>query len=181
MKKKAHEAETAEQCSNASLRPFDELDNESQCTEPDEQVHALKPWDYYMGTFTITKIFTKKYTVFGPVFLFYYMVQFVMCVGVCNFYSDISRYYLCQREDGSLIRGDEASAVYDMALYLAGIFHVCEWIRSTILVVITLIGMDYPFMLYECSGVLSFPFGLVVLGFVHYAYASPDGWACADY
>ena len=68
----------------------------------------------------MTTIFTKRWTVFGPVIGLYYCIQFVMCVAVANAYSDISRYYICQRDDGSLIRGDDASAVYDQALLLVG-------------------------------------------------------------
>lgn len=179
----AHDVETAEQISNASLKPFDEdqADVAMQQEEGPYREQSLKPWYFYWERAQITQIFTKKYTVFGPVFLFYYALQFVMCVGVCNFYSDISRYHICQRADGSLIRGDEASAIYDTALYLAGIFHVCEWIRATILVVITLIGMEYPYAVYKYSGYISVPFGLIVLIFVHIAYGSPDGWACAEY
>ena len=63
-----------------------------------------------------------------------------MCVAVCNFYSDISRYYVCQRSDNTYITGEAASSVYDTALYMAGWFHIFEWIRATILLVVIFIG-----------------------------------------
>ena len=58
----------------------------------------------------------RKWESFGLIVGLYYIVQFVMCVAVCNFYSDISRYYVCQRSDNTYITGEAASSVYDTAL-----------------------------------------------------------------
>ena len=108
---------------------------------------------------------------------FYYIVQFIMCIAACNFYSDISRYHICQREDGSYIRGEEASLVYDNAIYMAGIFHIIEWIRTTLLNVVICIGVDLVLIWYW-SGLFSGLYGLICLFVVHYDYLKPDGVAC---
>lgn len=120
----------------------------------------------------------RKWQKFGAVAGLYYLIQFVMCVGICNFYGDVSRYYICQREDLSYIRGEDASAVYDLALYMTGIFHVVEWIRATILLVVIFIGVNLMHVWYA-SALASF-YGFVCLVIVHIAVASEDGKACAS-
>ena len=103
-----------------------------------------------------------------------------MCVAVANAYSDISRYYICQRDDGSLIRGDDASAVYDQALLLVGFFHIIEWVRATILLTVTLVGANMtPVWYYTAPPTMIY--GFICLCYVHHAYASEDGKACREY
>ena len=82
------------------------------------------------------------------------------CVCACNFYSDHSRYNNCVRPDGTLIKGEAASEVYDMALYLAGIFHVIEWIRTTILLAVICIGANLMPIWYASA--ISALFGIAV-------------------
>ena len=121
----------------------------------------------------MTRLLTKKFFMFGSIVGFYYIIQFVMCVGCCNFYSDISRYYICQRKDGSLIRSDAASAVYDRALYLVGIFHIIEWIRTTILLCVICIGVNLMSVWYiSCFNMF---YGIACLIIVHMAFAGTDG------
>ncbi len=119
----------------------------------------------------------KKFGLYGLLIGFYYVVQFCMCVGCCNFYSDISRYNICQRLDGSYIQGENASKVYDRSLYLVGIFHIIEWIRTTILLCCICIGVNLMQVWYLSTANLVF--GLVCLVYVHIGYAGSDGMACA--
>ncbi len=109
---------------------------------------------------------------------FYYLVCFICCVCACNFYSDHSRFNNCTRDDGTIIAGDEASKVYDMALYVLGIFHVIEWIRTTILLAIICIGANLLPLWYASA--ISAPFAIGVFIYAHVVYASDDSKACAD-
>ena len=100
-----------------------------------------------------------------------------MCaVCACNFYSDISRFNNCTRNDGSLIAGNDASAVYDMAIYLLGIFHVMEWLRTTILLTVVCVGANLMTIWYVSA--ISSLYGIAVFIYAHVIYASMDSKAC---
>ena len=67
-----------------------------------------------------------------------------------------------------------------MAIKLAGIFHVIEWIRTTaLLFVIVCIGANLMHAWY-ITGILSSLFGIAVFIYLHVVYASDDSKACAD-
>ena len=102
-----------------------------------------------------------------------------MAVACANFYSDISRFYICQRGD-QLIRGDQASEVFDTGLLLAGIFHTIEWIRATVVLASILVGADLLFV-HMWTQLPCFIFGLVTMIFVHISLFSEDGKACQPY
>ena len=76
-----------------------------------------------------------------------------------------------------LTAGDEASKVYDMALYVLGIFYVIEWIRTTILLAIICIGANLLPLWYASA--ISAPFAIGVIIYAHVVYASDDSKACA--
>jgi hypothetical protein len=119
----------------------------------------------------------KKFGMFGSIVGFYYIVQFICCVAACNFYSDISRMQPCNSGD-VMISGDDASAVYDTAIKLAGVFHIIEWIRTTLLLTIICIGVNlmkvwYFTMITALYGIGVFIYVMVVLG-------SEDGMACKE-
>ena len=111
---------------------------------------------------------------------FYYASSFVMAVGSCNFYSDISRFYICEREGGQLIRGDQASEVYDTALLLAGVFHTIEWIRATVVLASVLVGADLLFV-HLWTQLPCFVLGIVTMVLVHVCLFAEDGRACMGY
>lgn len=119
----------------------------------------------------------KKFGMFGSIVGFYYIVQFICCVAACNFYSDISRISPCT-SGNLIISGGDASAVYDTAIKLAGIFHIIEWIRTTLLLTVICIGVNlmkfwYVTMITALYGIGVFIYVMVVIG-------SEDGIACAD-
>ena len=118
----------------------------------------------------------KKFGLFSVICGFYYIVQFICCVSACNFYSDNSRKAKCTRPDGTSIDGDQASEVFDLAIKLCGIFHIIEWIRCTILLVIICIGANL-FKLWYLSS-LSTLYGIAVFIYLHIVYASSDAKAC---
>ena len=75
-----------------------------------------------------------------------------------------------------MIKGEAASEVYDKALYLAGIFHVIEWIRTTILLAIICIGANLMPIWYASA--ISALFGIAVFIYLQVIYASDDSKAC---
>lgn len=120
----------------------------------------------------------KQFGLFAIIVGFYYIVQFICAVCACNFYSDISRFNNCVYTDGTLITGNDASAVYDMAIYLLGIFHVIEWIRSTVLLTVVCVGTNLMQIWYLTA--ISMFYGIAVFVYAHVIYASDDSQACAE-
>ena len=67
-----------------------------------------------------------------------------------------------------------------MAIKLTGIFHVIEWIRTTMLLFfIICIGANLMQVWY-ITGVLSIPYGIAVFIYLHVVYASDDAKACSE-
>jgi hypothetical protein len=119
----------------------------------------------------------KKFGMFGSIVGFYYIVQFICCVAACNFYSDIARFDPCTKGD-MLITGEDASAVFDTAIKLAGVFHVIEWIRTTLLLTIICIGVNLMKVWYVTA--ISALYGIGVFIYVMAVLGSEDGMACAE-
>ena len=138
----------------------------------------MKPWPQYFAPAVLTKLLGKKWTMFAVIVGFYYLICFMCCVSACNFYSDHSRYNNCTRENGELITGEDASKVYDMAIYLLGIFHVIEWIRTTILLAVICVGANLLPVWYISA--ISALFGIAVFIYAHVIYASDDSKACSE-
>ena len=65
-----------------------------------------------------------------------------------------------------------------MALYLLGIFHVIEWIRTTILLTVICIGANLMTIWYPSA--ISSLFGIAVFIYAHVVYASADSKACSS-
>ena len=125
---------------------------------------------------TLTKFIGKRFGLFASIVGFYYLTQFICAVCACNFFSDNSRFNNCVRADGTIITGNDASAVYDKAIYLTGIFHVMEWIRTTILLTVVCVGANLMQIWYVSA--ISALFGIAVFIYAHVIYASADSKAC---
>merc|ERR1712127_360762 len=121
----------------------------------------------------MTKILHKKFGMFGAIVGFYYLVQFICCVAARNFYSDIGRYDPCPMPDGSELKMEDAASVYDTAIKLAGIFHIMEWIRTTILLTVICVGVNLPQVWYFTS--VTALYGLGVFIYVIVVFASEKG------
>ena len=158
-----------------------EEQNEPQKDEKGENSYSesqveIKEWKEYFMPATLTKFMGKRFGLFAAIVGFYYIIQFMMAVCACNFFSDISRFNNCARADGTTITGNDASAVYDMAIYLTGIFHVMEWIRTTVLLTVVCVGANLMPIWYV-SAVSAF-YGIAVFIYAHVIYASADSKAC---
>lgn len=149
--------------------PTANIDEANNSDDDKKKELTIYSWKDYFHPKQMTPILTKrwKYTT-GPIFL-YYVIQFIFCVAGCNFYSDTTRDDTCELADGSLLEGDAASKVYDTAIMLATIFHIIEWVRSTVLLCVTLLGANFLTVWYV-TGVNSL-LGLIAFIMVHLAYA----------
>ena len=152
--------------------------NISQDFKEEQSEVKLKDWKEYFMPESATKFMSKKWIMFSLIIGFYYLIQFMCCVCACNFYSDHSRFNNCKQSNGQLIKREAASAVYDMAIYLAGIFHVIEWIRTTILLATVCIGANLLPVWYGTA--ISSLFGIAVFIYVMVIYASADSKACKE-
>ena len=98
-------------------------------------------------------------------------------MATINLYSDNDRLIPCATE-GDLAIPEEASKVYDFPLKMLAIFHMIEWIRTTVLLTVICIGANLSVFWY-----LTMPntiFGIIVYAIVHMAYFSDDGKACKE-
>ena len=145
----------------------------------DEQVVLVKnlTWLEVFSPETVTKLMHKKFGMFGAIVGFYYCANFVMCVAACNFYSDISRLSPCViNESGIVLEDDEASKVFDMAIKLTGVFHIIEWVRTTLLLTVIMIGVNLMKVWYV--SLLNMVYGIVSFLFLHAVYFSEESNAC---
>ena len=84
----------------------------------------------------------------------------------------------CIYLDGTKATGDSASAIFDTAIKLAGIFHIIEWIRTTILLTVIFIGVNFMHVWYV-TGLISSLYGIAVFIYLQVVYASASSKACA--
>ena len=155
------------------------IDEAPEQSENEKKELTILTWVQYFKPANMGTIVTKrwKYTT-GPIFL-YYIIQFIMCVGACNFYSDVTRKNTCTLDDGSTLTGDKASEVFDGALKLVAIWHIIEWVRSTMMLCITMLGA--PFLAYWYgTGLFSTIIGVVAFIWCHVARFGEQGMVCAD-
>ena len=132
----------------------------------------------YLYPGNMAKFMHKKFGLFGLIAGFYYCIQFIMAVSACNFYSDASRLSSCIREsDSAKLSGEDASQVLDTAIYLGGVFHIAEWIRSTILLVIILVGVNLMQVWYITA--VTALYGIAAFFYIMVVVASADAKACA--
>ena len=114
---------------------------------------------------------------YGLVVSFWYLAMFVGCVACINLYSDIERTSPCSLT-GTLADPDEATKVFDTPLLILAIWHMIEWIRTTVLLTIVLIGVNWMISWYIL--IPNTLFGLVAYAIAHMAYFSEDGKLCKE-
>ena len=115
--------------------------------------------------------FYKVNSVFG----LYYLLQFVLSLAAANFYSDSDRFISCGIENYNTPM--TSSAGLDTALYLLAIYHITEWLRTTVLLVISCTGTPITVVYYVTA--LNCVFGFVAYIFTYVTYFSEVGSACA--
>ena len=118
----------------------------------------------------------------------WYIIQFIGAVTVINLYSDKDRKILCptilasvleDNPDASYVeKEDKSSEVFDFPLLMLAIYHIIEWIRTTVLLTVICIGVAWTSVWYWTT--FNTLFGIVVYAIVHMVYVSDDGKSCAD-
>ena len=74
--------------------------------------------------------------------------------------------------------GEDASAVFDTAIKLTAIYHIIEWIRTTLLLTVVGIGANIMHVWYG-SGIIAL-YGAASYIYLIVVYFSPQGKACGE-
>ena len=112
----------------------------------------------------------------NPWFGVYYLLQFILALSAANFYSDSDRFLNCGIDGWNTPA--TATTAFDTALKLLAVYHIIEWLRTTILLMISCTGANLT-LVYYVTG-LNFIYGLVAYIFCYAVYFSPQGKACAN-
>lgn len=134
-------------------------------------------WKVYLKPYWLSLLLNNTKIIYGFTITFYYLLQFVGCVATVNLYSDVDRLTPCATT-GTLANPEEASKVFDTPLLILAIWHIIEWIRTTVLLTVVCIGVNWTIFWY-----VTMPnsiFGLVAYAIVHMVYFSDDGKACKE-
>ena len=133
-------------------------------------------WTVYLQPYWLTLILNNTKLIFGLVLTLWYIAQFIGCVATINLYSDNERLKPCSLT-GDLADPDKASEVFDLPLVMLAIFHIIEWLRTTIMLVVILIGVNWAIVWYVTG--INTLLGMIVYAFVHMAYFDESGEMCA--
>ena len=148
--------------------------------EEDERIPPpppMSPWKVYLAPHWLSILLNKNKLLYGLTITFWYLANFIGCVAVINLYSDKDRLIPCD-VTGELAVPDEASKVFDLPLLMLAIWHMIEWIRTTVLLTVVCIGVNWMLVWY-----ITMPntiFGLVAYAIVHMSYFSDDGKLCKE-
>ena len=134
-------------------------------------------WIEYLKPQWLTVLINKNMLLYGLLISFWYLAMFVGCVACINLYSDVERKTACALT-GTLATEEGATKVFDTPLLILAIWHIIEWIRTTVLLTIVLIGVNWTITWYIL--VPNTLFGLVAYAIAHMAYFSEDGKLCKE-
>ena len=102
-----------------------------------------------------------------------------MAVAACNFYSDVTRKDTCDMGNDVFKTGEDASAIMDVGIKVCGIFHIIEWIRTTALLCVILIGSPLLNVWYF-TAIPTFLYGIVAFIIMHTVAFGSDAASCKD-
>lgn len=145
--------------------------------EEKEVVYEEGPWSKYlwgpMGS-NVPKLFDGNFYSVNAVFGLYYLTQFILALCACNFYSDSDRFLGCEAE--GYTSPVDATKGLDMALFLLAIYHIIEWLRTTLLLMISCTGANFTIAYYITA--LNVIFGFVAYIHCYVTYFSEVGQSC---
>ena len=136
------------------------------------------PWKVYLQNKYITILLNKNMLFYGIVMGLWYLANFIGASACINLYSDKDRLNPCD-VTGELAVPDEASKVFDLPLVMLAVWHMIEWIRTTVLLSVILIGVNWISVWYWTMPTSLY--GLVTYAIVHMSYFSDDGKLCKEY
>ena len=137
--------------------------------EASEEQIEVQPWKEYFRPATATKILNGRFYTFSAIIGVYYLLQFICCICTAAYYSDYERSNPCTV--------GEETALFDTPLLLLAIFHIFEWIRTTVLLTVVCVAVNLVHVWYFT--IFNSLFGLIVYLYVHAVIFSPEGRACS--
>ena len=151
-----------------------EIDDDEEKVEPPP---VNSPWSVYFSPAISTQVLSKSKAIYLPLMFLKYGMEFAFCVAIVNFYSDIDRTTPCKLV-GPLADSGNASAVFDSPLFLLGIYHIIEWIRTTVMLVIIIIGVNLMSFWYITG--INFFFGIFCAIWTAITFFGEDGQSCYE-
>lgn len=154
---------------NPDRAPAEDSDEEGKPVE-------MASWVSYFHPVTMGKIINKRMAISAPIIGIYYIIQFMCCVCACNFFSDVTRKNECLIE-GSVVTDEDASKILDLPIAMAGIWHIIEWIRTTVLLTVIFIGAHQLMWVWYVTMINAF-YGIACLIVVMMVYLGEKGKSC---
>ena len=172
-------AETKEEPVDLGAADISEDDEESEDEDPKPEHKEYK--EMFHPTNTAEGLGTQSnWWKFCMPLGLYYILQFGLALCCANAYSDVERKTPCGVSSKQL-KGEEAGAVYDMALLMLGIFHIVEWVRTALLITCTTMeNMGLLMWTWHITTPLNALFGVVCYVYAHYARFNANGMMCVD-
>ena len=161
---------------------LDAKEEEEEETKPDPPPPGSS-WKVYLKNQWISILLNRSKLIYGFYTGLWYIIQFIGCVAVINLYSDKDRLNVCQTiKDNNAGKeadwGELSSEVFDFPLLMLALYHMIEWIRTTVLLTVICIGVSWTLFWYLTT--INTLFGIVVYAIVHMVYTSEDGQSCKD-
>lgn len=146
-----------------------------QSTHEEPEIYEEGSWSKYLWGANAAKLLSGHFYKINITFGIYYITQFLLSLSAANFYSDSDRFVSC----GIIDYDTPATATkgLDMALYLLSIYHITEWLRTTLLLMISCVGANITILYYITM--LNCIFGFVAYIFTYVTYFSEPGQACS--
>ena len=142
--------------------------------EEEQVVYEEGPWSKYLWGGNAAKLLNGHFYALSATFGVYYATQFILALSAANFYSDSDRFISCGITGYD--KTETSSKGLDMAIYLLAIYHITEWLRTTLLLMITCVGANITIVHYVTM--LNCIFGFVAYIFCYVTYFSEVGQEC---
>ena len=121
-----------------------------------------------------------RFWLFGINIALYYLLQVAACIAIVNFYGDSDRFISCQIDNYR--KPLDAAAVFDKPLLMLCIYHIIEWLRTTVLLASICVGSSISWMMYIWYfTVFNTLFGLFACVKAMAVLGSVEGMACATH
>ena len=147
--------------------------------EEEQEGEFNLPWIQYFYPGNATKLITKRCIPFSVYIGIYYVIQLSACIASVNFYGDADRFNSCEVPAGEApMKPEAAMKVYDIPILLMSIYHLIEWIKTTIVLTVTCVGINLMWLYYPL--VLNTLYGLIATIVTMIAIFSEEGEACAS-
>lgn len=146
-----------------------------------EKLPKQMPWKRYFEPAIVVQLMNKdglRFWLFGMIILLYYLLQLASAIAIVNFYGDTDRFISCNIDN---YRSPlDAAAVFDKPLLILEIYHIIEWLRTTVLLCCICIGPDVYWLMYVWYvTIFNTLFGLAAIIKTMGVLATEEGRACA--